>query len=515
MNTFKGGKLLFVILCLVLGFTNPAWATWSIIAANAKTGEVAAASATCLPNFDLKKGAGVIVVGKGAAQAQASVDITGINRTTIVNGILAGKTAQEILDDLIATDPQLKSHQYGIVDAMGGAATFTGSGTMTFTSGLTGQTGDIVYAIQGNILTGMGVLLKAEEALVQAQGDLAQKIMAGMNAAKNYGGDGRCSCKEWAPTVCGCPPTKVKFKKEKNRKSAHVGYLVVARIGDKDGVFNSNAGFANGEYYMDLNVTTQSPADPVDTLKKMLFDFRNSWSGHADHILTHKTVYPNKIIADGKSESELMIALADINNERVTKGMVKISVIHDEASDKTCVIGPIIDHYNGVYTIPLTSTLTAGTDVFRVVVDDGMGPVTLFPFPELETIHVSLYSDKQKISASGGGSITLSLDGKNVTGGKYYFVLGSASGAEPGFNPNGINVPINIDRFTTYLINLTGTPSFKLGLGALDLAGKANVVFNASPSQLSFLMGQQMVFSWITILPVDFASTPVFVDVDP
>ena len=36
---------------------------------------------------------------------------------------------------------------------------------------------------QGNVLTGEGVNLAAEEALVQTEGDLGQKLMAAMQAA--------------------------------------------------------------------------------------------------------------------------------------------------------------------------------------------------------------------------------------------------------------------------------------------------------------------------------------------
>jgi len=34
--------------------------------------------------------------------------------------------------------------------------------------------------------------------------------------------------------------------------------------------------------------------------------------------------------------------------------------------------------------IPADARALPGTDVFRIVVDDGLGPATLYPFPELK-----------------------------------------------------------------------------------------------------------------------------------
>jgi uncharacterized Ntn-hydrolase superfamily protein len=196
----------FLVAMLVFAFPAAASATWSIVVADSKTGEVGIGSATCIDNFNLKDAVGVIVVGKGAGQAQAMVD-PGQNRLTIANGLLAGLSAQQILDQLEQTDPIFEQHQYGIAELMGGAATFTGIWNGDHASGVTGQVGSLVYAIQGNVLTGDLVILEAEQALIHTEGDLGQKIMAAMHGAKIFGGDGRCSCANGQATTCGCPPT--------------------------------------------------------------------------------------------------------------------------------------------------------------------------------------------------------------------------------------------------------------------------------------------------------------------
>ena len=63
-----------------------------------------------------------------------------------------------------------------------------------------------MYAIQGNILMGSPVILDVETALRNTPGDLSQKVMAAMEAARDMGGDGRCSCDEQFPESCGTPP---------------------------------------------------------------------------------------------------------------------------------------------------------------------------------------------------------------------------------------------------------------------------------------------------------------------
>jgi len=50
----------FSVLAVLLGLALPVEATWSIVAVNARTGEVGAASVTCLANFDLRRAAPVI-----------------------------------------------------------------------------------------------------------------------------------------------------------------------------------------------------------------------------------------------------------------------------------------------------------------------------------------------------------------------------------------------------------------------------------------------------------------------
>jgi len=373
----KNMKRVPYVLAFLPLLASPGLSTWSIVVANKATGEVGVASATCLEFFNLQSGAGVIVVGKGAAQAQASVD-PGANRIAMFYLMQQGYSATQVLQILQISDPALPIHQYGIATLEGPvAATFTGNQTFAYANGVAGQVGPIAYAIQGNILTCQAVIDAAEDALVTTSGDLGQKLMAAMQAARSFGGDGRCSCSKSNPT-CGCPPPSF-------AKSAHIGYVTIARIGDVDGTCSGGTGCANGTYYLNLNVIAgASSPDPVDLLQGMYDTWRAGRVGHADAILSQASVAPNTLSSGSPGSATLELALADLDGTPLSTGGASITVTHDAGSAGLSTIGTPVDHGDGTYSIPLSvAGTTTGKDVFRVVVDDGVGPVTLYPLPAL------------------------------------------------------------------------------------------------------------------------------------
>jgi uncharacterized Ntn-hydrolase superfamily protein len=201
---------------------HPAMATWSIILIDTRTGEIAIGSATCLANFDLRDGTPVLIPGIGAATAQSFVDSTGQNRVYIRDRLVEGLVPQQIITQLAAFDTGHQTRQYGIVDTLGRAATFTGTSAGSWAGGTTGQfqysyagqSGTIVYAIQGNLLTGLPVVNEAVQAAMNTPGDVAARLMASMEAARAMGGDARC-------TGFG--------------KSSHIAYMLIARAGDREG----------------------------------------------------------------------------------------------------------------------------------------------------------------------------------------------------------------------------------------------------------------------------------------
>ncbi len=201
-----------------------------------RTGEIGVASATCLALQDVEDLTPVIVVGRGAACAQAALDTTGVNRALIRDMLLQGASPQSIIDALARNDGLAHpSRQYGIVDATGRTITVTGADCIGAAVGVTGafdytyagQAGHIVYAMQGNILTGNQVVAAAELSLRNTVGDLPARLMSAMEAARSFGGDGRCSCNPDQPTACGSPPAGF-------AKAADNGFFIISRPGDSD-----------------------------------------------------------------------------------------------------------------------------------------------------------------------------------------------------------------------------------------------------------------------------------------
>lgn len=210
-------------------------ATWSVLIADTRTGEIAVGSATCVPGIDLRAETPILLLGRGAITAQSAVDNSGANRARAFEGFAGGLTPAEIFTILEATDPGHANRQYGMIDAIGNTLTYSGVDNADWAGGVTGRIAagapgpadDIVYAVQGNILTGEPVVLAAESAILNTPGDLAEKLMAAMEAAYSFGGDGRCSCSTGDPTGCGAPPADFV-------RTADVGYMLVGRLGDRD-----------------------------------------------------------------------------------------------------------------------------------------------------------------------------------------------------------------------------------------------------------------------------------------
>ncbi|MEO1009162.1 MAG: DUF1028 domain-containing protein [Planctomycetota bacterium] len=227
------------------GLASTADATWSILLVDTRTGEIALGSATCLTSFDLRAGTPVVITGVGAATAQSSVDSTGRNRSRIRDGLALGLDPQVIFGDLAGFDPSHQSRQYGLVDVQGRAGTFTGGSAGAWAGGEIGEIDGIVYAVQGNLLTGPAVVDDAIAAILGTPGDLAEKLMAGMEAAQAIGGDARCSCPP-RPIPCGTPPPGF-------LKSADIGFMIIARAGDTDA--------CNGLYRLDGLATSVAIAD--------------------------------------------------------------------------------------------------------------------------------------------------------------------------------------------------------------------------------------------------------------
>jgi len=157
--------------------------TYSIVARDPATGDLGVAVQSKF------LGVGSVVpwakanVGAIATQARA-------NTTYGPEGLrmLAyGWTAQEVVDSLILGDEERDVRQLGVVDAMGNSAAYTGKSCLDYA----GQKRGVGYTVQGNILAGEAVLSGMATAFERTPGDLADRLLAALDAAQTAGGDSR------------------------------------------------------------------------------------------------------------------------------------------------------------------------------------------------------------------------------------------------------------------------------------------------------------------------------------
>lgn len=484
-------------------------ATWSIVLTDEATGEVAIGSATCLEGLNLKALLPVLRVGLGAGAAQSMIDNGGTNRLKIWNQLALGTPPADIVPILLQGDLFAQSRQYGIADLGNDAATFTGVNAGAFADGVVGQVGSVRYAIQGNVITGMPVLTMAEAAVIGTPGPLLEKLMAGMEAARAMGGDGRCSCLTGSPTSCGSPPPRFE-------KSAHIGFMVVSRLGDVDGICSGN-GCANGQYWFNSNIQGQfeEDPDPVLQMQAAVDAFRAGLAGVPDGLASTWMASRDEVVGTGKGSVLLDVAPIDYFGIPVTAG-VTVSVAHAPDSAGLSTIGGVTANPDGTSTVELLVGVGVGIDRFVVTLDDGSEVATLAPFPTL-VYREALVAPVGAVSAASGGSVPLDVLGPVGSEGRAYLVLLSVTGTTPGLMLPNVTVPLADDLALKLSLAFPNVAPFTDTLGALDGAGAASAAFEPGPGLLDPLLGPglDLHFAWITLAPIDFASNPVTVVVEP
>lgn len=103
-----------------------------------------------------------------------------------------GQSAQQVLEALLADDPQADQRQMGIVDAQGGAATFTGQACHAWAGGvIQANSSSGSFAAQGNILVGPEVVQAMAEAFNSSSAELPWRLYRALLAGDQAGGDRR------------------------------------------------------------------------------------------------------------------------------------------------------------------------------------------------------------------------------------------------------------------------------------------------------------------------------------
>jgi uncharacterized Ntn-hydrolase superfamily protein len=158
-------------------------ATFSIVARDPVTGDLGVAVASKF----LAVGSVVpwAQAGAGVVATQALANIAYGPRGLAL--MAEGKPAAETLAALLADDPDREHRQAGLVDAQGGAAAHTGGACMAWAGHVVGAG----FAAQGNILAGAQVVEEIATAFTQTPGELAERLLAALQAGDAAGGDRR------------------------------------------------------------------------------------------------------------------------------------------------------------------------------------------------------------------------------------------------------------------------------------------------------------------------------------
>jgi uncharacterized Ntn-hydrolase superfamily protein len=158
--------------------------TWSIIARDSATGQFGIAVATKF--FAVGARVPHIAPGLGGVATQALVNpYYGIDGIRLLQD---GKSPQEIVAALLATDEGRESRQLHIMDAQGRIAAHTGKDCVDWCGHVRGGG----FSIAGNMLAGPQVLDETANTYVEnATWPFALRLIAAMRAGEAAGGDKR------------------------------------------------------------------------------------------------------------------------------------------------------------------------------------------------------------------------------------------------------------------------------------------------------------------------------------
>jgi len=162
----------------------PGPSTFSIVAADPKTGEVGVAVASRF--FAV----GTVVpharAGVGAVATQSYANTTfGKHGLSLLSH---GSSPEKVLEVLLGNDKDRNKRQVGLVSASGASASYTGTSCNAWAGGRSGPN----YAVQGNILTGEEVAAAMVKAFLSTVGrPLGARLYAAIEAGDAAGGDSR------------------------------------------------------------------------------------------------------------------------------------------------------------------------------------------------------------------------------------------------------------------------------------------------------------------------------------
>ena len=155
--------------------------TYSIVALDEDTGELGVAVQSHW--FSVGSLVPWAEAGVGAVATQSFVKVEyGPDGLKLMG---EGKTANEALSELLAQDEGEAVRQVGMVDINGNAAAHTGSNCIDYAGHIIGKN----YTVQANLMEKNTVPQAMAKAFENADGDLADRMLAALEAAQMEGGD--------------------------------------------------------------------------------------------------------------------------------------------------------------------------------------------------------------------------------------------------------------------------------------------------------------------------------------
>jgi uncharacterized Ntn-hydrolase superfamily protein len=157
--------------------------TYSIVAFQPETGEFGVAVATRRTAVGarvpwLRSGCGAV-----ASQAISNPWLA----VAALDLLARGAPAEAALEAALALDPSPQDRQLHLVDGQGRTAAWTGSGAPDHKGNVRGAN----FSVAGNHLAAAEVIPRTAEAFVAASGELADRLLAALDAGDAAGGDAR------------------------------------------------------------------------------------------------------------------------------------------------------------------------------------------------------------------------------------------------------------------------------------------------------------------------------------
>lgn len=175
--------------------------TYSIVARDEATGEMGVAVQSHW--FSVGSIVSWAEAGVGAIATQSFVNVSfGPEGLRLLK---EGKTANEVLDELISKDEGRDFRQLAIIDANGNVAAYTGKSCIEYASHKVGKN----YSVQANMMLTDRVVNAMAEAFERSKGPLAERLVEALKAAEKEGGDIRGKQSAALLVVRGTPTGKI------------------------------------------------------------------------------------------------------------------------------------------------------------------------------------------------------------------------------------------------------------------------------------------------------------------